>query len=106
MVTGVEESTTRWVTEKVAVVWVARTVTLVGTVAAEVLLLERVTTVSLAAAAVSVTVPVTVLPSPPVTLVGLTVTLVSGVRTLNVAVLLAEPINAVIVTEVVAFTTR
>jgi hypothetical protein len=85
---------------------VARTVTVAGTVAADVVPLASVTTVSLAAAAGSVTVPVTVVPSPPVTLVGLTVTLVRGVRTLNVVVLLAEPIDAVIVTEAVAFTTR
>jgi hypothetical protein len=103
MVTGVEESTSRWVTENVAVVWPARTVTVAGTVAADVVSLERVTTVSLAAAAERVTVPVTVLPSPPVTLVGLSVTLLSvtaGGVTVNVAVWSTPLSVAVIVTGV------
>ena len=66
------------------------TVIVAGTVAADVALLVRVTAVPpVGAAAGSVTVPVTVLPSPPVTLVGLTVTLVSGDCTVSVVVLVA-----------------
>src|SRR5205823_4423221 len=76
----------------------------------DVALLVRVTTVPpVGAAAESVTVPVTVLPSPPVTVDGLTVTLVSdraAGRTVNVVVLLAEPTAAVIVTGVEVPTAR
>src|SRR5437588_4611493 len=80
IVTGVEDPTAIWVTVNVAVVSPSRTVTLTGTVAADVSLLMSVTTMPPAGAAIgSVTVPVTVLPSPPVTLVGLTETLVIGV---------------------------
>src|SRR5947209_10320106 len=70
MVTTVEEPTGVVLTVKVAVVPPAGTVTLAGTVAAPVLLLDRLTTAPpLGAGALSVTVPVEELP--PVTLDGL-----------------------------------
>src|SRR5207247_9741090 len=73
IVTGVEEPTARWVTAKVLVVSPAATVTVAGTVAAPVSLLVSVTTGPPARpAADRDTVPATVLPSPPVTHVGLT----------------------------------
>ena len=71
MVAEVEEETAPVLIVKVAVVLPAVTVTLAGTVAAE-LLLERVTARFVAAAALSVTVPVEVVP--PLTDTGLTVT--------------------------------
>jgi hypothetical protein len=58
-------------TVKIAEVAPAGTVTLLGTVAAEVLLLERLTVVAELAAADRVTVPCE--PEPPLTLVGLRV---------------------------------
>src|SRR5258706_4488081 len=71
-VTGVELATAVVVTCTVARVSPAATVTLAGTVAAEVLLLDRETTVPpLGAGPLSITVPVDEFP--PVTLVGLTV---------------------------------
>src|SRR5207253_2334010 len=110
IVTGVEEPTARWVTENVAVVWPARTVTLTGTVAADVSLLARVTTVPpVGAATERVTVPVTVVPSPPVTVDGLTETALSDTAagsTVNVVASLAQPSVAVIVTGVEAPTAR
>ena len=70
MVTTVEEPTGVVLTVKVALVLPAGTVTLAGTVAAPVLLLDKLTTAPpLGAGALSVTVPVEELP--PVTLVGL-----------------------------------
>ena len=73
MVTDVEAVTAVVVTVKVALVAPASTVTLAGTVATAVLLLERVTTAPpLGAAALRVTVPVEGLP--PKTLVGFRVT--------------------------------
>ena len=70
MVTTVEEPTGVVLTVKVALVLPAGTVTLAGTVATLVLLLERVTTAPpLGAGPLSVTVPVEEFP--PVTLVGL-----------------------------------
>jgi len=73
IVTGVDEATGCVVTVKVLLVLPAATVTLAGTVATAVLLLDIVTTAPpLGAAALSVTVPVEELP--PTALVGLTVT--------------------------------
>src|SRR6266849_6723943 len=73
MVTVVEVLTALVVTVKVALVAPAPTVTLAGTVAAAVLLLDSVTVAPPAGAApLKVTVPVEELP--PVTLVGLTAT--------------------------------
>jgi hypothetical protein len=70
-VTGVAVATANVVTGNAAEVAPVATVTLAGTVAAEVLLLVSVTTAPpVGAAAFSVTVPVG--PVPPVTLVGLT----------------------------------
>src|SRR5437867_9781758 len=70
MVTTVEEPTGVVLTVKVALVLPAGTVTLAGTVAAPVLLLDKLTTAPpLGAGPLSVTVPVEELP--PVTLVGL-----------------------------------
>src|SRR5436309_6763353 len=70
MVTTVEEPTGVVLTVKVALVLPAGTVTLTGTVAAPVLLLDKLTTAPpLGAGALSVTVPVEELP--PVTLDGL-----------------------------------
>ena len=72
MVTRVEEPTGLVLTVKVAVMPPVGTVTLAGTVATLVLLLERATTAPpLGAGPLSVTVPVEELP--PVTLVGLRV---------------------------------
>jgi hypothetical protein len=73
MVTAVELTTALVVIENVALVAPASTVTLAGTCAAAVLLLDSVTTAPpVGAAPLSVTVPVD--PAPPTTLVGLTVT--------------------------------
>ncbi len=73
MVTGVEVPTALVVTVNVALVLPADTVTLAGTVTAEVLLLDRDTATPPAGAALlSVTVPWEVLP--PTTLVGLSAT--------------------------------
>src|SRR5713226_3535573 len=70
MVTEVDAATALVLTVKVAVVAPARTVTLAGTVATPVLLLDRETTAPpLGAGPLSVTVPVEELP--PVTLAGL-----------------------------------
>jgi hypothetical protein len=83
----VEDATPSVVIVKFAVVALAGTVTLAGTVAAVVIELERVTTAPEGGAfPVSVTVPVEVVP--PTTLVGFTLTLViaAGV-TVSVAVL-------------------
>ena len=76
IVTPVLAVTGRVVTEKLAVVAFAATVTLAGTVAAAVLLLDRVTVIPAAGAGpVKVTVPVEDVP--PVTVAGLTLTEVS-----------------------------
>ena len=76
-----DELTERVVTVKVADVAFAGTVTLAGTVAAEVLLLDNATTVPPAGAyPLSVTVPVE-LAEPPVTLVGFKVKDVTPVAT-------------------------
>jgi hypothetical protein len=73
MVTEVELDTALVVTEKVAVVAPAATVTLAGTWAAAVLLLDSVTVAPpVGAAPLNITVPVEELP--PVTLAGLTAT--------------------------------
>ena len=79
------EVTVLVVTEKVALVAPAATVTLAGTVATEVRLLASVTTAPPAGAGpLMVTVPVDGLP--PLTLVGLSVRVeMSGVLTVNVA---------------------
>jgi hypothetical protein len=72
MVTGVEAATAKVVTVNVALVVPAGTVTLAGTVAAAVLLLERETTAPpLRADALSSTLPVEA--NPPLTLVGFSV---------------------------------
>ena len=71
MVEEVEVVTELVVTVKVALLAPEAMVTLAGTVAAAVLLLDRETTTDEGAAAVSVTVPCDVLP--PTTLVGLSV---------------------------------
>ena len=88
IVTGVLLATGLVVTGNVAVVAFGATVTLAGTCAAAVLLLDSVTTAPPAGASpFSVTVPVEVLP--PVTVVGLSVTeLKVAAVTVNVAVLL------------------
>src|SRR5260221_12665866 len=76
IVTGVELATAIVVTCTVARVSPAATVTLAGTVAAEVLLLDRETTVpAVGAGPLSITVPVDGFP--PLTLVGFTVSAVS-----------------------------
>ena len=73
MVTDAEAVTLLVLTMNVALLAPAATVTLAGTVAVDVLLLERETAAPpLGAAALSVTVPVEVYP--PVTLVGLSAT--------------------------------
>ncbi len=77
MVTGVEVPTALVVTVNVALVLPPATVTLAGTVAAEVLLLDSDTTTPPAGAALpSVTVPWDGLP--PTTLVGLSVTVLNA----------------------------
>ena len=87
MVTGVEVVTARVVTVKVAVVAVAGTVTVAGTVATEGVLLVRVTMVPpVGAAALKVTVPVEGLP--PMTVAGLTETVLTVVGTVSVRVTL------------------
>ncbi len=87
-VTEVEVATALVVTVKVALVAPAATVTLAGTVATAVLLLERLTAAPpLGAAPLSVTVPCEELP--PVTLVGFKVTddnATAGGVTVSVAV--------------------
>ncbi len=73
MVTGVDAVTALVLTVNVALLAPAATVTLAGTVAVDVLLLDRETaTPPLGAGPLSVTVPVEVCP-PPVTLVGFSV---------------------------------
>ncbi len=86
MVTGVEVPTALVVTVNVALVLPPATVTLAGTVAAEVLLLDSDTATPPAGAALlSVTVPWEVLP--PTTLVGFSVTeLNAGEATVTVRV--------------------
>ena len=102
MVTDAEVDTVTVVTVRVAVVAPAATVTLAGTVAAEVLLLESVTTAPPAgAAALKVTVPVDELP--PVTLAGFTLKLASDTTAagFTVSVALCVPLYVpVIVTGV------
>ena len=80
--------TGRVVTAKVAFVAPDGMVTFVGTVAAEVFALARLTTTPVGPAApVSVTVPVTAVAEPPVTLVGESVTVCTpGAWTVRVAV--------------------
>jgi hypothetical protein len=103
IVTKIEVVTFLVVTVKVALVVPAATVTLAGTVAAEIWLLERVTTVPPAGAGPeSVTVPVDGVS--PLTVVGFRVTAISdGAVTVKVAVW-AVPRVPVIVTEVLAAT--
>src|SRR5438876_9436099 len=85
MVTAVEAVTALVVTVKVAVLAPAATRTLAGTVAAVVLLLERVTVAPpVGAGPVSVTVPVDV--PPPITGVGLRLGLLSASRVVALAV--------------------
>lgn len=103
IVTGVEVVTVLVVVVKVALVEPAGTVTLAGTLAAEVLELVRVTaTPPDGAAPVSETVPVDGLP--PVTLVGLSDTADSVTEpagfTVSTAVRMIPPRVAVIVTDV------
>ena len=101
IVTLLEKSrTVRVVTVKVAVVFPAATVTLAGTVATVVELLERLTTAPpVGAGPLRVTVPVDGFP--PFTLVGFSVNeLTVGVVTVSVAVVVAVPYLEVIVTEV------
>ena len=99
IVTALDEVTILVVTVKVAVVVPAATVTLAGTVATEVRLLERVTTAPpVGAGPESVTVPVD--GAGPLTVVGFRVKALSvGAVTVNVAVW-AVPRVPVIVTEV------
>jgi hypothetical protein len=85
IVTAVEAATRLVVTVKVAVLAPAATRTLTGTVAAPVLLLERVTVAPpVGAGPVSVTVPVDVLP--PMTAIGLKLRLLSASAVVAVAV--------------------
>src|SRR5438034_8718496 len=86
MVTGVTAATALVAITKVTVVALAGTVTVAGTVAALRLLLASVTTAPPAgAAAPSVTLPV--LPTPPNTAAGLTVTPTSGGFSVSVTIL-------------------
>lgn len=107
MVTVVSEDGLFVLTVKVALVWPAATVTLPGTVATLVLLLESVTTMPPEGATPeSVTVPVDVLR--PLTLVGLSeseerVTVPAGV-TVNVACCVVLPRVAVITAVLVVVT--
>jgi hypothetical protein len=105
-VTEEEEETARVVTVKVAVEFPAGTVTELGTVATEVLLLDKVTAVPpVGAIPESVTVPVEAVP--PVTEVGFKLKeLKDGGATVKVAVLDALANVAVIVTEVEEETAR
>jgi hypothetical protein len=90
MVTGVELDTGFVVTVKVALVLSPGTVTLAGTLAAEVLLLDNNTTVFPGTEPFSVTVPVEVLP--PTMLVGLSASeLTCKAVTIRVAVAVAPP---------------
>ncbi len=93
MVTGVEAPTTLVETVNVALVLPPATVTLAGTVAAEVLLLDSDTATPPAGAALlSVTVPWEVLP--PTTLVGLSVTVLNAggaTVTVRVEILVTPP---------------
>ncbi len=104
IVTGVDALTAAVVIANVALVLPAAIVTLAGTVAAVVLLLDSVTTAPPAGAAlVNVTVPCGV--APPVTLVGLTETAESdagggGGATVKTALLVAPPNEPEIVTGV------
>jgi hypothetical protein len=93
IVTVVESTTTLVLTEKVALVAPAATVTLEGTVAAAVLLLESATTAPPAGAGpFSVTVPVEVPSGPPMTLVGFRVSEETiGGSTVSEAVRVAPP---------------
>ena len=93
IVTVVEVTTTLVLTLKVAWVAPAGTVTLEGTVAAPVLLLESATTAPPAGAGpFSLTVPVEVPSGPPTTLVGLRLReLTIGGSTLSAAVRVAPP---------------
>jgi len=91
MVTGEDDETTFEVTVNAAVVAFAATVTLLGTVAAAVLLLESATTVPpVGAGPFRVTVPVELL-LPPVTVVGFSVTDATQ-KGLTVSVLEAIPL--------------
>src|SRR5881296_2214137 len=107
-VSEVEAATALVVMEKVALIEPAATVTLAGTVATAVLLLDNVTTAPPAGAAV-VNVAVPWAAAPPVTLVGLTASADSvagggGGVTVSVAVLVAPPKAPVTVTGVEAAT--
>jgi hypothetical protein len=105
MVTPVLLATENVVTVKVAVVWVAATVTLAGTVAAAGVLLLSVTTAPpVGAGAPSVTVPCELIP--PTTLVGFRLKEATAGVTVSVAGRDAPLYEAVIVTWVVVLTAK
>src|SRR6185369_9745960 len=102
MVTFVAAATWLVVSGKVAVVAPAATVTVAGTPAEALLLVSAITAPPAGAAAVSVTVPV--LPAPPTTVAGFSVTEANGEFTVRTPVVEAPLYVAVMTTVVVVVT--